>query len=173
MAVDIQTVIKTVREPLRSYNFEVILPAEFGNSERLRYMVRSVDLPSFFNLETEKVEVAPGFEIEYPAGFRKDDRVSLEFWEDEDLSVYEYFLKWRGRIVDLEYGSATLMNFARRRDYVRSFDVYLLNIRNERVKKVKIMEAFPVGVERFSFSYSESNVVTVRVDFCCTEIKVE
>ncbi|MEM0333725.1 MAG: hypothetical protein QXX30_04695, partial [Candidatus Aenigmatarchaeota archaeon] len=101
---DIQTVVKSVKEPLRAYNFLVDLPSEFGDANRLKYHVLSVELPSFVGFDVEEMMYAPGFNVPFPAKFRREDVVKVTFWEDEELSVWSYFREWRNRIIDMNEG---------------------------------------------------------------------
>ena len=57
MAIGLYQIPGIVKEPLRAYNFEVELPRDFGDADRLKYQVRSVQFPVWFNLETEEVRV--------------------------------------------------------------------------------------------------------------------
>lgn len=170
---DIQSVIKSVKEPLRIYNFLVELPSEFGNSDKLKYQVLSVELPAFIGFDVEEVMYAPGFSVRFPAKFRCEDVVKISFWEDEELSVWLYFMKWRDRVVDMNEDSVYFMNYNLRREYVRDVYVRVLDVRGGIIRSVRVIEAFPSSVSSLSFRYGENELVTVDVEFSYKSIKIE
>lgn len=163
--MDIQKVISQVGEPLRRYNYIVELPAEFGNAERLKYQAISVGIPSFFDFEIEKMQYGPGFDVEFPSAFGDKDVVEIEFWEDADMTVYNYFYNWREKIVNLDTDSADLMNFRLRKEYVRDITVYTLDLKGRFCGGFKVREAFPVRLQKYDFSYGDSDIVRIRVEF--------
>lgn len=170
---DIQTVVRSVKEPLRAYNFLVELPSEFGNSDKLKYQVLSVSLPSFIGFDVEEMMYAPQFFVPFPVKFERGDELEISFWEDEELSVWKYFSNWRDKVVNMNEDDVYWMNYALRREYVRDVYIRILNVKGEAVRSVALIEAYPVKVSSFRFGYSENEVVSVDVSFVYKKIEIK
>lgn len=169
----LSTVIGLVREPLRSYNFEVVLPVQFGDSQRLKYLVRSVSCPAVVNLSVER-------ELPYSLVYKGNvisgldfDELTVGFMETEDKAVLKYFESWRKRIViSEEVGSAYFYSFRLSREYKRSVEVWWLGVDGERKFGFRFEGAFPISVSVLKGRYDGNEVVEVEVKFAYDFIKV-
>ncbi len=171
--MDISTVIGQVREPLRSYNFEVVLPVEFGDSQRLRYLVRRVSCPAFVNLEVEReVPLSLVYKGATVGGVGFED-LEVEFTEVEDRAVLSYFERWRSAmLVSDDSMSSMFYEFRLPVNYKKAVEVWWLDVQGQRKFGFKFERAFPVSVSVLEGSYEESGVVTVSVSFAYDYIKV-
>lgn len=171
--VSLSTVIGLVREPLRSYNFEVVLPVEFGDSQRLKYLVKSVSCPAVVNLTVKR-------DLPYSLVYKGNvvsgvdfDELTIKFMETEDRAVLRYFESWRKRIViSEEVGSAYFYNFRLPREYKRSIEVWWLGVDGERKFGFRFEDSFPVSVSVLEGRYDGNEVIEIEVKFAYNFIKI-
>jgi hypothetical protein len=165
------SVVAGVSEPLRAYNWEVDLPAEFGNVDKLKYQIQSVKLPPWVDIDTESVRWNNMGALNLPAGFNTKLDVSISFWEDEALSIHKYFEAWRKKVVKSEdYNSGEYREVGLPSTYVRTVKVYYTNLKGNRIGGYTLIGSYPIGISDIDLSYSESKVVEVSVNFACSNI---
>lgn len=156
------TFVAGFKEPLRAYNFAV----RFPDALSLMFQVRSVELPSFIDIELGEVKVAPGVGVPYPEEFNGvSDKVVVEFWEDEEFSVTSYFREWMDSIIVLDRSSPYYGCFRLPVKYRRDFEVVILDVKGRSLKEVRVQDAYPVTMDKYSLSYGENSLVVLRVEF--------
>ena len=158
--------IAGIVEPLRSYNYEVILPREFGDSARLRYQVRNVEFPVWWNLKVEEVRRQNLGKWYLPVDFEKGTDISIEFWESEDLAVQSYFNSWRDKIVSEQViGEINRELVSVPREWMKDVEVILLNASGSEVKRYQLVNCYPaeMAVGRLDYGGSELVLVTVTL----------
>jgi len=174
MVVGISQVIGMVREPLRSYSFEVELPYDFGNAELLRYQVRSVQFPIWFDLDTEKIRVEGVGYYFLPSDFRTEGMVRLEFWENSELSVQSYFLRWRELFVgESVVGTPYRELKALPSQWMRDISIYLLDGKGNRVGGYLFRKSYPIAVDAMSLDYTRNDLVIVNVTLAVHGVEVK
>jgi len=153
-----------VKEPLRAYSFEVELPRDFGDAERLRCQVRSVEFPVWFDLEVEGVRVEGLGYYFLPDDFSGKADVKIEFWEDVGLSVQRYFNSWRSKIV-----SESVMGTPYRElkdlpsRWMKDVVVHVLDVKGNRVGSYRLRKCYPVSVDVMRLGYENNEVISVNV----------
>lgn len=151
-------------EPLRVYNYEVILPREFGDSERLRYQVRNVGFPVWWNLRVEEVRRQNLGKWYLPVDFEKEEDFTIEFWESEDLAVQSYFDSWREKIVGEQVvGEVSRELISVPREWMKDVEVLLLNSAGSVVRRYRLVNCYPVAMSIGKLDYGVSEVVLVTV----------
>ncbi len=110
-------------EPLRAYNFAVQF---LDTDDSFAFHARSVDIPSFMELDTEKIRIAPTFDVELPSGFKKSSNVIIEFWEDENFTVMKYIKTWFGLILNMDSNSDYYMTYNLRANYIKNFNINIM-----------------------------------------------
>ena len=157
-------VVGIVKEPLRAYSFEVELPHDFGNADKLKYQVKSVEFPVWFDLEVEGVRVEGLGYYFLPDEFSGKADVKIEFWEDVGLSVQRYFNSWRSKIV-----SESVMGtpFRELKDlpskWMKDVVVYVLDVKGNRVGSYRLRKCYPVSIDVMRLGYENNEVISVNV----------
>jgi len=173
MAIGLYQIPGIVKEPLRAYNFEVELPRDFGDADRLKYQVRSVQFPVWFNLETEEVRVeALGYYF-LPSDFEARNDVKIEFWEDVELSVQKYFNKWR-RLIIGEVVSGTPYRELKElpSKWMKDVVVHVLDGKGKRVGSYRLRKCYPTGIDTVNLGYEQNEVVVVSVSLVVHGIEI-
>jgi len=174
MAVSLGDIVGKVREPLRAYNFEVILPADFASPEvvkRLAFQVQDVSLPIFDAIETENCFLAYGRVLQIPARWRDFD-LAITFWESDDRAVLNYFDRWmKSMLVDSSVVSDKYRYFRPLKEFRKNVEVWFLNMKGERVWGVKCIECYPTSAEQFRLDYSRNELLTITVNFAVMSIE--
>jgi len=173
MVAGISQIVGIVKEPLRAYNFEVDLPRDFGDADRLKYQVRSAQFPVWFNLEVQEVRVeALGYYF-LPSNFEVRNEVKIDFWEDAELSVQRYFNDWRNMIVG-ESVSGTLYRELKElpSKWMRDVGVYLIDGKGERVGSYRLRKCYPVGIDALRLGYEANEVVVISVSLIVHGIEI-
>jgi hypothetical protein len=171
--IGLSRVVGIVREPLRSYSFEVELPYDFGDASRLRYQVKSVQFPVWFNLETEGVRVEGLGYYFLPIDFESREEVRIDFWEDVELSVQRYFGNWRKLIV-VEDVVGTPYRELRElpSKWMKDVVVHMFDVKGRKVASYRLRKCYPVGIEVINLGYESNEVVEVSVSFVVHGIEV-
>ena len=171
MPVSLGQVVGLVKEPLRAYWFEVVLPSEFGNAERLKYQLRGIRFPAWFRISTEEFRVEALGKWFLPSDLSIEKEVELEFWESADLAVQEYFRRWRSMVIKEESGVLwrELGDVPSR--WMRDVELRFLSVKGERVGGYKFVKCYPVGVEVGDLRYENNDVVTVSVSLVVHRIE--
>lgn len=171
--LDIREVVARVGEPVRSYNFVVYLPSDFGNADLLKYQLISVEVPLFHSFETEGMPYAPSLPLPLPSGFNSFPEATLTFWENENFDVYNYFSRWKNSVAYFDDFSTYFMNHKFRKQYVKDVKVEVLSVDGRVVGCFTLLEAFPTSLNNITFSYRESELLTVEVTFVCRRVNFE
>jgi hypothetical protein len=162
-----------VKEPLRAYSFEVELPRDFGDADRLRYQVKSVQFPVWFDLETEGVR---GEGVGYyflPVDFEGKGELKIEFWEDVELSVQRYFSSWRKlMVVEDVVGTPYRELKELPSKWMKDVVVHVLDVKGKRVGSYWLRKCYPIGIDAVSLGYENNDVVEVSVSFVLHGIEV-
>ena len=172
--VSLVQLVGQVREPLRSYSWVIDLPKDFGDSQRLRYQVKSVDLPVWVGMSVSDVIVGGQGRLIIPNEFEEVGEVVVSFWESVDLVVQKYFWNWRKVMVGegisgLPYRELKAVPSKWMKDVV----VALLDGKGKEVVRYRLKMCYPVKVEDVKLSYEENGVVEVNVSFAVCDIQVE
>jgi len=158
------TRVAGIVEPLRSYNYEVVLPSDFGDPSRLRYQVSSVEFPVWFSLSTQEIVVANLGKRYLPVDFGRKDDVTIEFWESEDFAVQNYFDAWRRRIVgENVVGELSRELVSVPSQWLKDIEVLILNTKGEQVGRYRLVGCFPIDLEIGRLEYSANDLLTVTV----------
>jgi hypothetical protein len=163
-----------VKEPLRAYSFEVELPRDFGDADRLKYQVKSVEFPVWFDLEVEGVRAGGlGFYF-LPDDFSGKAEVRVEFWEDVELSVQRYFNKWRSKMV-VESVVGTPYRELRElpSKWMKDVLVHVLDVKGKRVGSYRLRKCYPISIDAMRLGYAENEVVSVSVSLVVHGIELE
>jgi hypothetical protein len=174
MPIRLSQIPGIVKEPLRAYSFEVELPRDFGDADKLKYQVKSVEFPVWFDLEVEGVRVEGlGFYF-LPDDFSGKGEVKVEFWEDVELSVQRYFNKWRSKMV-VESVAGT--PYRELRDlpskWMKDVVVHVLDVKGKRVGSYRLRKCYPVSIDVMRLGYENNEVVAVGVTLIMHGIKLE
>jgi hypothetical protein len=174
LPVALSDIIGKVREPLRAYNFEVILPSDFASPDvvqRLAYQVQDVSLPIFDKIDTENYFLAYGRVLQIPARWQDFD-LSITFWESDDMVVMNYFQKWiQSMLIDTASDSDKYRYFKPLKEFRKNVEVWFLNLKGERVWGVKCLECYPTSAEQLRLDYSRSDLLTITVNFAVMAIE--
>jgi len=163
-----------VKEPLRAYSFEVELPRDFGDADRLRYQVKLVQFPVWFNLEAKEVRAGGVGYYFLPDDFEGRGEVKIEFWEDVELSVQRYFNNWR-KLMVVEDVVGTPYRELRElpSKWMKDVVVYVLDVKGKRVGSYRLRKCYPVSVDAISLGYENNSIVEVSVSLVLHGIEVE
>jgi hypothetical protein len=174
LSIALSDVIGKVREPLRAYNFEVILPSDFASPDivrRLTYQVQDVSLPIFDKIDTENYFPAYGRVMQIPARWQDFD-LSITFWESDDKVVMSYFQKWiQSMLIDTDIDSGQYRYFKPLKEFRKNVEVWFLNLKGERAWGVKCLECYPTSAEQLRLDYARSDLLTITVNFAVTAIE--
>ncbi len=141
-------------EPLRSYNFQVYFPDSLNQSQGTTlnitpneaiYQAKSIDIPSWMTLDTEKIRLAPTFDMEYPSGFKNEDSLTIEFWEDEQRSIMRRVKTWFQQIINMDPTDPYYMTFNLKSEYVRDIMISILTVDNM-VTQIGATSAFETNI---------------------------
>jgi hypothetical protein len=162
--IGLSQVVGIVKEPLRAYSFEVELPRDFGDAERLRYQVKSVEFPVWFDLEVEGVRVEGLGYYFLPDEFSGKADVKIEFWEDVGLSVQRYFNNWRSKIVS---ESVIGTPYRELKDlpskWMKDVVVHVLDVKGKRVGSYRLRKCYPASIDVMRLGYENNEVISVNV----------
>jgi hypothetical protein len=174
MAIGLSQIPCIVKEPLRAYSFEVELPRDFGDAEKLRYQVKSVEFPVWFDLEVEGVRVEGlGFYF-LPDDFSGKAEVKVEFWEDVELSVLRYFNKWRSKIVSESVAGTPYRELKDLPSkWMKDVLVYVLDVKGKRVGTYRLRKCYPISIDMVRFGYENNEIVSVSVTLIVHGIDLE
>lgn len=172
--IGISQVVGIVKEPLRAYSFEVELPRDFGDADRLRYQVKSVEFPVWFDLEVEGVRVEGLGYYFLPDDFSGKVEVKVEFWEDVELLVQRYFNKWRSMMV---MESVTGMPYRELKElpskWMKDVLVHVLDVKGRKVRSYRLRKCYPMSVDVMRLGYESNEVVEVGVTLIVHGIELE
>jgi hypothetical protein len=172
--VGISQIVGIVKEPIRAYSFEVELPRDFGDADRLRYQVKSVEFPVWFDLEVEGVRVEGLGYYFLPDDFSGKAEVKVGFWEDVELSVQRYFNKWRSMMV-MESVTGTPYRELKElpSKWMKDVLVHVLDVKSRRVGSYRLRKCYPVSIDGMRFGYESNEVVEVGVTLVVHGIELE
>ncbi len=153
-----------VKEPLRVYSFEVELSYDFGDADKLRYQVKSVEFPVWFDLEVDGVRVEGLGYYFLPDDFSGKGDVKIEFWEDVELSVQRYFNKWRSMIVSENVVGTPFRELKELPSrWMKDIVVHVFDVKGRKVGSYRLRKCYPAGVDVMRLSYESNEVVGVGV----------
>jgi hypothetical protein len=173
MAIGLVQISGIVKEPLRAYSFEVELPRDLGDADRLKYQVKSVQFPLWFNLEAEGVRVGGVGYYFLPDDFEGRGEVKVDFWEDVELSVQKYFSNWRKLMVVEDVVGTPFRELKELPSkWMKDVVVHVLDVKGRRVGSYRLRKCYPVSVDVISLGYERSEVVEVSVSFVLHGVEV-
>ena len=174
MAVGLVRIPGIVKEPLRAYSFEIELPRDFGDADKLKYQVKSVEFPVWFDLEVEGVRVEGlGFYF-LPDDFSGKAEVKVEFWEDVELSVQRYFNNWRSKIVSESVAGTPYRELKELPSkWMKDVVVHVLDVKGKRIGSYRLRKCYPVTVDAMRLGYESNEVVSVNVTLIIHGIELE
>jgi len=173
MGIGLSQIPGIVKEPLRAYSFEVELPHDFGDVSRLRYQVKSVQFPVWFNLEVEGVRVEGLGYYFLPVDFESREEVKVDFWEDVELSVQRYFGNWRKLMVVEEVVGTPYRELRELPSrWMKDVVVHVFDVKGRKVASYRLKKCYPVGIEVVRLGYEVNELVEVSVSFVVHGIEV-
>ena len=148
---DLQAAIKGRAGLARTNRFRIVIPNPFASDggKALDILCESCSLPG---RQINTVDYSPWRnENKIPIGYTDED-VTCVFHLTNDYYVKDVFDRWLNKIVNpdsylIEY-SAT---------YTSTIDIYQLDEKHKDVYNVKLLEAWPVGVNSVELNNSDEN----------------
>jgi hypothetical protein len=156
----IGTVLSPVKEPQRSYQWEVSFTDPFGNTgNNVKFYAKATGIPSSVN-ETIK-RFHGGVEYAYPSRDTSPKIFRITVWDNQSLEMYRFFDRWMSL---MQYGGGnTKVN---PNNYSRDIRLKLFDTTGNFVTQEFIMRGcFPTEISESSLTYIESDAVTFDVMF--------
>lgn len=156
----IGTVLSPVKEPQKSFMWEVEFVDPFGNMGNLvKFYCKATGIPPTMN-ETIKRYHA-GVQYAYPSRDVSPKVFRVTLWDNQSLDVYNYFDRWIHLMQHGEGGKK--VNPV---NYERDIRVRLLDTTGNFTTKEFLMKgAFPTEISETSLTYVESDAITFDVMF--------
>lgn len=151
--------LRGIQNPLRTYEWEVEItgPASLGGEEGLTSRAQTVAIPE---VSVEPIELNHKSEKTVYAGRVASARtMTINFFDDENLTVYRFFKQWMQLIHNENTGGGVS-----RSAYIAGLSIKQLSQDSETVIATHtITGAFPTSIGEQSLSYDDSSILTLDI----------
>lgn len=152
--------VRNLNEPQRMYQWEVeIQGLSTGGNEDLVFYAQSVNLPE---KSIESLEIPYKSERTFYPGKPTDTRnVTINFWDDEEHTVYSFFEDWYDDLVASPVGGSVQRN-----ELSAEIVVKTLNVDEESESASWLYSiAFPITIGEVTLDYNSNEIFTFDVTF--------
>lgn len=150
----------SVKQPLFSYNYDIVLPSDLDPSGNVAERIQSVNLPGLSLQSDSGFPWLPNRNINLPTGLEMTSGITLTFAEFEDSVVTKFLEKWFNLIIN-EDGT---MNPPK--TYWRNVKIYMnksINTLFGMAQKINVIDCYPTNVYKRDLSYDQNSIVMVEV----------
>lgn len=143
-------------DPQRAYLFEIKIQNPLDPFEELNLYARDVSIPEENSEPIEKHFM--GKKFQYAGKEQSTKQVTINFWDDENLAVYQYFQLWM-QLLHRRNGAQIY-----KEQYSHDFYIILKDTTDMfENAKFKLTNAFPTSIGEVSLSYENSEVMQFQV----------
>lgn len=147
-------------EPQKSYMWEISftggVPQQLGD---IRFFAKSCTLPkrSIGQIKTEFL----GLSFVNAGKEQNPNTIDVVFWDDENLTVYNFLRKWHELVLEPKYGVSHFKT-----DYKSIMNIKLKDTTDFIETHVfSFDEVFPMEIQDISLNYESSEIMEIRVTF--------
>ena len=154
--MDITKIISTINNHggvARPNLFRVLIPSvnESLNTEDLSLLAESTDFPGFQFQANETRPTGYGHHEKRPYDIMYGD-VNITFIVDGNFDLLNFFHSWKDKIYDHE---KTVFSYPE--EYMVDIEITQFNTAGEEKKKIKLLNAFPLGLSSIPLSWGDQN----------------
>lgn len=153
-------------EPQRAYMWEVLFydgVEQFTETDAIRFYAKSITIPRMTNDVITHAYM--GKRLYYSGKDASDHTITITFWDDEELTVYNYLRDWYKLTSEPWTGSAVS-----KERYVRSIEIRLKDASDTwDNKKIQLFNVFVSDIADVQLSYDSSELIEITATFVFDE----